>query len=144
MDRALQPLKNAYNVAMDFIESESLKKKPSPIGSVPWKNLKNNLNFLDKNVSDRVLNWIMENWPPQAGRSIPYLNDNERNAFDSDAYRLLLRSYKAGMVPERFIEDIIVRGADSNGLHFSKEFLHSCLAKFWEDSMQDIPQPWIH
>jgi len=144
MDKALLPLKTAYNVAMDFIESESMKKKPSPIGSVPWTNLKNNLNFLDKKKSDRVVNWLIENWPPQASRWTPYLTENERNAFDSEAYRLLLRSYRTGMVAERFIEDIIVRGVDSNGLHFSKEFLHSCLAKFWEDSMQDIPQPWIH
>jgi hypothetical protein len=48
------------------------------------------------------------------------------------------------MVSERFIEDIIVRGSDGEGLRFSKDFLHNCLAKFWEDSMQEIPQPWIH
>jgi hypothetical protein len=144
MDKALLPLKNAYNVAMNFIESESMKKKPSAIGSVSWTNLKNELNFLDKNKSDRVMNWLIENWPPRSNYSMPYLTENERNAFDSDAYRLLLRSYRTRMVPERFIEDIIVRGADLDGLHFSKEFLHNCLAKFWEDSMQEISQPWIH
>ena len=144
MDKTLLPLKTAYNVAMDFIETESLKKRPSPIGSVPWKNLQLELNFLEKKKSDRVVNWLIENWPPQASSSMPYLSESERNAFDSDAYRLLLRSYRTGMVPERFIEDIIVRGADCDGLHFSKEFLHNCLAKFWEDSMQDIQQPWIH
>ena len=142
--KALQPLKNAYNVAMSFIENETQKKRPSPIGSVPWKNLKDELNFLDKKKSDRVVSWLIENWPPHASRSMPYLDEHERNAFDSDAYRLLLRSYRTGMVSERFIEDIIVRSADFDGLHFSKEFLHSCLAKFWEDSMQEIPQPWIH
>ena len=129
---------------MNFIENESMKKKPSAIGSVPWSNLKNELNFLDKKKSDRVMSWLIENWPPRSSSSIPYLTESERNAFDSDAYRLLLRSYKTGMVPERFIEDIIVRGANSDGLHFSKEFLHSCLAKFWEDSMQEIQQAWIH
>jgi len=144
MDKTLVPLKNAYNVAMDFIESESMKKKPSTIGSVSWTNLKNELNFLDKNKSDRVMNWLIENWPPRSNYSMPYLTENERNAFDSDAYRLLLRSYRTRMVPERFIEDIIVRGVDYDGLHFSKEFLHNCLAKFWEDSMQEIPQSCIH
>ena len=143
-DKALKPLKNAYNVAMNFIESETQKKKPSPIGSVSWANLKKELKFLDKKKSDRVMNWLIENWPPRKSHSMPYLTETERNAFDSDAYRLLLRSYQTGMVPERFIEDIIVRGADFDGLHFSKEFLHNCLAKFWEDSMQDIQQPWIH
>lgn len=143
-NKALQPLKNAYNVAMSFIENEAQKRKPSPIGSGSWKNLKNELNFLDKKRSDRVMNWLIEKWPPNTSRSIPYLDENERNAFDADAYRLLLRSYRTGMVSERFIEDIIVRGADFDGLHFSKEFLHNCLAKFWEDSMQEIPQPWIH
>jgi len=141
--KALQPLKNAYNVAMNFLENESMKKKPSPIGSVSWTNLKNELNFLDKKKSDRVLIWLIENWPPRASYAMPYLNESERNSFDSEAYRLLLRSYRTGMVSERFIEDIIVRGADNDGLHFSKEFLHSCLAKFWEDSMQEIPQPSI-
>jgi len=141
--KALLPLKNAYNVAMNFLESESMKKKPSPIGSVPWKHLKNELNFLDKKKSDRVLNWLIENWPPRASYTMPYLDESERNSFDSEAYRLLLRSYRTGMVSERFIEDIIVRGADNDGLHFSKEFLHSCLAKFWEDSMQEISQPSI-
>jgi hypothetical protein len=144
MDKALQPLKNAYNVAMDFIENESMKKKPSPIGSVSWKNLKDDLNFLEKKKSDRVVNWLIQNWPPRASASMPYLSENERNAFDAEAYRLLLRSYRTGMVPERFIEDIIVRGVDNDGLHFSKDFLHNCLAKFWEDSMQEIQQPWIH
>jgi hypothetical protein len=144
MNKALLPLKTAYNLAMDFIENESMKKKPSPIGSVPWKNLKSELDTLDKRKSDRVVNWLIENWPPHASYSMPYLSESERNAFDSDAYRLLLRSYRTGMVPERFIEDIIARGADFDGLHFSKDFLHNCLAKFWEDSMQDIPQPWIH
>ncbi len=144
MDKALLPLKTAYNLAMDFIENESMKKRPSPIGSVSWKTLKSELDTLDKRKSDRVVNWLIENWPPHASYSMPYLSESERNAFDSDAYRLLLRSYRTGMVPERFIEDIISRGADFDGLHFSKEFLHNCLAKFWEDSMQDIPQPWIH
>jgi hypothetical protein len=143
MDKKLVPLKNAYNVAMDFIESEALKKKPSPIGSYSWKSLKNNLNFLEKKKSDRVMNWLIEHWPPKASFSTPYLSESERNAFDSDAYHLLLRSYRAKMVSERFIEDIIVRGVDSDGLHFSKEFLHNCLAKSWEDSMQEIQQPWI-
>jgi len=144
MDKTLVPLKNAYNVAMKFIESESMKKKPSTIGSVSWTNLKNELNFLDKKKSDRVMNWLIENWPPRSNYSMPYLTESERNSFDSDAYRLLLRSYRTRMVPERFIEDIIVRGADYDGLHFSKEFLHNCLAKFWEDSMQEIPQSCIH
>jgi len=141
--KALQPLKNAYNVAMNFLESESMKKKPSTIGSVSWTNLKNELNFLDKKKSDRVVNWLIENWPPRYSYAMPYLDENERNSFDSEAYRLLLRSYRTGMVSERVIEDIIVRGADNDGLHFSKEFLHSCLAKFWEDSMQEISQPSI-
>ncbi|MDR2580909.1 MAG: hypothetical protein LBC85_07960 [Fibromonadaceae bacterium] len=144
MNRNIQPLKNAYNVAMSFIETESQKKRPSPIGSVPWKNLKDELSFLDKKKSDRVVSWLIENWPPQRNTYMPYLNESERNAFDAEAYRLLLRSYRTGMVPERFIEEIIVRGTDNDGLLFSKDFLQNCLAKFWEDSMQDIPQPWIN
>ena len=144
MMKNLQPLKTAYNVAMNFIETESQKKKPSPIGSVPWKNLKDELSFLDKKKSDRVVSWLIENWPPQRSSSMPYLNESERNAFDSEAYRLLLRSYRTGMVPERFIEEIIVRGTDNDGLLFSKDFLQNCLAKFWEDSMQDIQQAWIN
>jgi len=144
MDKNLQPLKTAYNLAMDFIETEIQKKKPSPIGSVPWKNLKNELSFLEKKKSDRVVSWLIENWPPNRNSSMPYLNENERNAFDKEAYRLLLRSYRTRMVPEKFIEEIIVRGTDSDGIHFSKEFLQNCLAKFWEDSMQDIQQAWIN
>ncbi|MDR0516553.1 MAG: hypothetical protein LBH25_05850 [Fibromonadaceae bacterium] len=144
MDKSLHPLRNAYNVAMNFIESESQKKKPSPIGSVPWKNLKSELGFLDKKKSDRVVSWLIENWPPQRGSYMPYLSESERNAFDSESYRLLLRSYRAGMVPEKFIEEIIVRGTDHDGVLFSKDFLQNCLAKFWEDSMQDIQQAWIN
>jgi hypothetical protein len=48
------------------------------------------------------------------------------------------------MVPEKFIEEIIVRGTDNDGMLFSNDFLQNCLAKFWEDSMQDIQQAWIN
>ena len=144
MEKNTHPLKTAYNLTMDFIETEIQKKKPSPIGSVSWKNFKNDLGFLEKKKSDRVVSWLIENWPPSRGSSMPYLNESERNAFDKEAYRLLLRSYRTGMVPEKFIEEIIVRGADIDGIHFSKDFLQNCLAKFWEDSMQNIQQAWIN
>ncbi|GHV14005.1 hypothetical protein AGMMS49938_09420 [Fibrobacterales bacterium] len=142
--KELQRVKSAYDVAMSFLENEGLKKKPDQIGAGSWKQLKDDLHFLDKKSRDRVINWLIVNYPPQMNNTLPHLNENERHVFDSDSYRLLLRSYRVRMVPERFIEELIVHSAEREEIQIEGKDLHNLLAKCWDDFMQEMPQADLH
>lgn len=135
--------KAAYETTMSFIESEAKKKIPAPVGSASWEKFKNNMNFLEEKMVDKIVNWLIEIWPPFLEHRFPYLDDCERVYLDSAAYNLLIRSYRTGMVAKNLIDDIISNLAEYN-FFYTEDSLYEIFIRHWNWSLDHVKEPWIN